>query len=166
MPTNGAICLAGCGRMGQPMLAALLHAGFQAQGFDIRPAASYGDFAGHMCDQANDINPDTRVLISVVRDVPQTDAVLFGAQGFLQRLEQLECLVISSTLSPRYIDALKARIGAVKLVDAPMSGAAIAAKEARLSFMLGGADQDISTLMPMFRAMGKHFHHMAWWGPE
>ncbi len=160
MPANSAICLAGCGRMGQPMLAALLNAGFQAQGFDIRPPASYGSFAKHMSDQVNEISPDTRVLISVVRDVPQTESVLFGEQGFLNRLKHLEYLVISSTLSPRYIDALKSRIGAVRLVDAPMSGAAIAAEQARLSFMLGGEDQDISALMPLLQAMGAHFHHM------
>ena len=41
-----------------------------------------------------------------------------------------------------------------------MSGAAIAAKERRLSFMLGGDSQTLDTLQPLFNAMGKHFHRM------
>lgn len=160
MPIKLKTCVAGCGRMGEPMLAALLAGGVNAQGFDIRVPHSYGDFGKYLTDQPAEVAPDTRVLISVVRDVAQTQSLLFGEQGLLARLPALEYLVISSTLSPRYISGLKTRISAVKLVDAPMSGAAIAAQQARLSFMLGGADADIAALMPLFECMGQHFHQM------
>ncbi len=146
--------------MGEPMLAALLAGGFQAKGFDIRTPESYGKFAEHMADQPADIPTDTGILISVVRDVPQTEDLLFGDQGFIKRLNSLKYLIVSSTVSPRYINDLKTRIGNIQLIDAPMSGAAIAAQEARLSFMLGGPEQDIFTLMPLFKTMGRHFHHM------
>ena len=45
-----------------------------------------------------------------------------------------------------------------------MSGAAIAATEARLSFMLGGATADLDRLQPVFAAMGQHFHRMGAFG--
>lgn len=154
------ISVAGCGRMGQPMLAALIKGGFGAQGFDVRAPETYGAFANHMTNSPINLSPKTEVLISVVRDVAQTEALLFDDQALLNQLKSLKYLIISSTLSPRYIDELKNRVGPITLIDAPMSGAAIAAKEARLSFMLGGEATDIAKLMPMFQSMGQYFHHM------
>lgn len=144
--------------MGEPMLAALRAAGIQATGFDIRSPDSYPAGAGITNDPA-DVPETTTTLISVVRDIPQTEDLLFGTQNLLSHLPNLRHMVISSTLSPRYIHALKPRLP-YTLIDAPMSGAQIAAREARLSFMLGGPEADIAQLMPLFRAMGRHFHHM------
>ena len=151
------IGLAGCGRMGQPMLAALRDAGLPASGFDIRPPESYGDFAAAMTDDPDTFAEGLTCLISVVRDTAQTDQVLFGAQGFVARAKSLETIVISSTLSPAYVRGLRARVpDHIRLVDAPMSGAQIGAIERRLSFMVGGADADVAPLMPLFEAMGKN----------
>ena len=36
------VAVAGCGRMGFGMCRALTEAGFDAKGFDVRPAADYG----------------------------------------------------------------------------------------------------------------------------
>jgi len=69
--------------------------------------------------------------------------------------------VICSTLSPRYFARLAERMpDGLHLIDAPMSGAQVAADEARLSFMLGGADADLDVLEPMFRTMGRKLHRM------
>lgn len=144
------------------MLAALCHAGFDAQGFDIRPATQFPGLP--VTNDAAAFATALKTLITVVRDADQTDTVLFGDQGFA-RAPQLDTIIISSTLSPRYVRALRDRIpGTIALVDAPMSGAAIAAKEARLSFMLGGEKADLDRLQPVFAAMGQHFHRMGAFG--
>lgn len=145
--------------MGEPMLAALCAAGFDATGFDIRDPSHYGTHSYTIANDPSKLPAETEILISVVRDIAQTEALLFTDQALLNRLPALTHVVISSTLSPRYITTLKDRIPCT-LIDAPMSGAAIAAQEARLSFMLGGGDLDIAHLMPLFSAMGAHFHHM------
>lgn len=156
------IGVAGCGRMGAPMLAALRRAGFDARGFDTRPAADFRNLP--VTNDAPAFASDLRTLITVVRDTDQTDAVLFGAQGFAAA-RRLETIIISSTLSPRYVRGLRSRIADhVALIDAPMSGAAIAAEQARLSFMLGGTDADLDRLQPVFAAMGQHFHRMGSFG--
>jgi len=73
----------------------------------------------------------------------------------------MRMLVVCSTLSPRYVLDLAARLPAgIRLVDAPMSGAQVAAEEARLSFMLGGHTADLDALDPLLRAMGTRFHRM------
>jgi 3-hydroxyisobutyrate dehydrogenase-like beta-hydroxyacid dehydrogenase len=145
--------------MGQPMLRALLAAGFDATGFDIRAFDTYDPILGRNAQSPSDIPSDTQVLFSVVRDIPQTESLLFGRENLIHHLPNLKYLVICSTVSPRYITALMPRIPC-KLIDAPMSGAVIAAQQARLSFMLGGSVPDIDALMPLLRAMGAHFHHM------
>ncbi|WP_212524548.1 NAD(P)-binding domain-containing protein [Actibacterium sp. MT2.3-13A] len=153
--------IAGCGRMGAPMLAALRAAGFAARGFDIRPPAGYGPLAPAMTDDPDSFAGGLRHLITVVRDILQTEDVLFGAQGFVTRAPGLETVIVSSTLSPRYLRELRPRLpGHIALIDAPMSGAAIAAQQARLSFMLGGDAADLDRMQPLFDAMGRHFHRM------
>ncbi|MEL6679301.1 MAG: NAD(P)-binding domain-containing protein, partial [Pseudomonadota bacterium] len=106
-----------------------------------------------------------KTLITVVRDQAQTDAVLFEDQAVVARATDLERIVISSTLSPRYARALRDRVPShIALIDAPMSGAQVAAEEARLTFMVGAAEEDLAALRPVFEAMGTRLHHMGGFG--
>ncbi|MFK7944498.1 MAG: NAD(P)-dependent oxidoreductase [Paracoccaceae bacterium] len=155
------IGVAGCGRMGFGMVRAMERAGLDATGFDIRPVHEFGEFANHMAADAASFAADREVIFSVVRDIAQTEALLFGEQAILTKASHLRYLVISSTLSPRYLSDLATRIPAgITLIDAPMSGAQIAADEARLSFMLGGPDDALDTLEPIIRTMGSALHRM------
>ncbi|MDO6520639.1 NAD(P)-binding domain-containing protein [Shimia thalassica] len=157
------IGVAGCGRMGASMLAALRAAGFDAIGYDVRDSSEFDGFGLEMVTK-DVFSQNLRTLITVVRDIPQTEDVLFGAQNFSQA-PQLETVIVSSTLSPRYVRDLRERLPEkITLIDAPMSGAAIAAKEARLSFMLGGDEDALDKHQPLFDAMGAHFHRMGTFG--
>lgn len=158
------IGLAGCGRMGAGMLAALRRAGIDARGFDVRPPADFGTLAPHVTEDPKVFASGLRTLLTVVRDIPQTEDVLFGAQGFAA-LPELQRIIVCSTLSPRYVLALRERIDRrIALIDAPMSGAKVAADEARLSFMLGGSEADLDAIQPLLAAMGRHFHRMGGFG--
>jgi 3-hydroxyisobutyrate dehydrogenase-like beta-hydroxyacid dehydrogenase len=154
------IGLAGCGRMGKPMLAALRNMGMRAKGFDIVDKGS-----DWITTDDTRFRADLRTLITVVRDIDQTEDVLFGAQNFVGTAPKLDRIIISSTLSPRYVRELRARIpNLITLIDAPMSGAQIAAERAELSFMLGGVSSELDDAQMIFAAMGKHFHRMGSFG--
>ncbi len=158
---NDTIGIAGCGRMGLPMARALARAGFDVAGFDIRPAAEFGDFAPAMIADPADFAARSAVVLTVVRDIAETEALLFDQQALLRRPHAIRTLVVCSTVSPRYLHGLRARVpGDIAMIDAPMSGAAVAAEEARLSFMLGGAGADIDRLAPLFAAMGRNIHRL------
>jgi 3-hydroxyisobutyrate dehydrogenase-like beta-hydroxyacid dehydrogenase len=157
--------VAGCGRMGLPMARAMARAGFDVRGFDVRPVAEFGDFVSRMEPDPAAFAAHAEVLFTVVRDMRQTDDLLFDAQALLGRDHAVRLLVVCSTLSPRYVQALAGRLPpGIWLVDAPMSGAQVSAEEARLSFMLafmlGGAAEDLDALDPLLRAMGIRFHRM------
>lgn len=159
------IGVAGCGRMGLPMAQALANAGYAVQGFDVRPPPEFGDFQTRMVMDSTKFASTLEILFTVVRDQRQTDDLLFDDQNLITHAPNLTHIVICSTLSPRYVLGLRDRIPPhIQLIDAPMSGAAIAATEARLSFMLGGDPDAITHIQPLLNAMGEHFHVMGGFG--
>ncbi|WP_420011225.1 NAD(P)-dependent oxidoreductase [Tateyamaria sp.] len=154
------IGLAGCGRMGRPMLAALRDGGTGAIGFDVVDKG-----VGHIVGNVMAFAPRLETLFSVVRDAAETDALLFDKQNLIGTAPNLARIFICSTLSPHYVRDLRARIpDHITLIDAPMSGAQVAAENRALSFMLGGTSADIDDAIPLLALMGQHFHHMGDFG--
>ena len=107
------VAVAGCGRMGFGMCRALTEAGFDAKGFDVRPAADYGGFAEHMLPDANAVKAHAEVLFTVVRDTRQTDDLLFDDQAVLVGETAVKTLVVSSTLSPNALNAIQPMLKAM-----------------------------------------------------
>jgi 3-hydroxyisobutyrate dehydrogenase-like beta-hydroxyacid dehydrogenase len=149
------IGLAGCGTMGLPMAQMLHAAGFDVYGHDVRPMHEFAEFETRMLADASEFAARTDIVISVVRDVAQTQSLCFGAQAIFSSPDAPRTLIVSSTLSPGYLPELRAALPSiVNLMDAPMSGAPHAARAGTLSFMLGGDDDLINWLMPLFECMG------------
>lgn len=149
------IGVAGCGRMGMGMLRNLQKAGFDARGYDVRDLAEVETDAAVFAQ-------DLTTLITVVRDTSETDALLFDDQAMVTHATGLERIIISSTLSPKYVKALRGRIpNHIALIDAPMSGAQIKADAGTLTFMTGGPTDQVTHLL---QAMGDKVHHMGDYG--
>lgn len=147
--------VAGCGRMGMGMLQNLQKAGFDARGFDPRVLPGVETDVAQFADGLT-------TLITVVRDTTETDALLFDNQAIITRADLLKTIIISSTLSPRYVKDLRARIPEhIALIDAPMSGAQVKADAGTLTFMTGGPAEQIA---PLLSAMGDTVHHMGDYG--
>ena len=147
--------------MGLPMARSLLAAGFDVYGFDVRPVREFGDFEGRMIADPAEFAARCPTVISVVRDIPQTLELCFGQQALFTGEAAPRRLVVSSTLSPRFLGELATRLPqGTELVDAPMSGAPVAAREARLTFMVGGEEAVVNSLRPLFDAMGNAIHHL------
>jgi 3-hydroxyisobutyrate dehydrogenase len=141
--------------MGGPMLGNLQKSGFDARGYDPCAAAGVGTDVTAFCDGLD-------TLITVVRDAAETDALLFDDQNVVACAQDLQTIVISSTLSPNYVKSLRARIPAhIPLIDAPMSGAQVRARAGTLTFMVGG---DPAPIMPLLQAMGDAIHPIGAYG--
>ncbi|MEM6757952.1 MAG: NAD(P)-binding domain-containing protein [Pseudomonadota bacterium] len=154
------IGVAGCGRMGAPILEALRDGSDGARGFDVVDKG-VPDITTDAASFAR--NLDT--LFTVVRDADDNDALLFDRQNLVSTAPKLRRIVICSTLSPRYVTALRARVPHhITLIDAPMSGAVIGAENRTLSFMLGGTETDIAALTPLLSLMGTNLFHMGPYG--
>ncbi|WP_417270110.1 NAD(P)-dependent oxidoreductase [Celeribacter sp.] len=152
------IGLAGVGRMGGGMLANLRKNGIDAVGFDIRDPSEFTlPVTNDVAAFANGLT----TLITVVRDAAQTDALLLDTQKLIAAAPDLHTLIISSTVSPRYLLALREKLPAdLNVIDAPMSGAEVGAREGTLAFMIGGTEAQVADNMVLFECMGKLFKHM------
>lgn len=157
MSKSPVVGVAGCGSMGLPMAQALQHAGYEVWGLDVRPASEFGSFQLRMLEDPTEFASRVQVVISVVRDVAQSRELCFDRQALFTRAQYPGTLIVSSTLSPRFMPELRSRLPVdVTLIDAPMSGAPHAARLRKLSFMLGGPDDALDRLTPLFQAMGQH----------
>lgn len=66
------------------------------------------------------------------------------------------------TVSPTAVRAYANELAAegIRLVDAPLSGGVIGAREARLSIMVGGESADVAPLLPLLGELGSTVRHM------
>lgn len=160
-PGTTTVGIAGCGAMGLPMAECLLAAGVDAWGHDVRNIDEFGGFAPRMIADAGDFAARCDIVLSVVRDSRQTENLCFGDQGILRRDKRPDLFVTCSTLSPRAVTDLAARLpDGVDFADAPMSGAPFRAARGTLTFMVGGSQTTVQRLMPLFQAMGDGIHHL------
>jgi 3-hydroxyisobutyrate dehydrogenase-like beta-hydroxyacid dehydrogenase len=82
---------------------------------------------------------------------------VFGTEGDSGQLAAGAIVVDSSTISPsatvRFAERLRAR--GHDYVDAPVTGSKIGAESGQLIFIVGGPEQTLARLQPLFDAMGK-----------
>ena len=85
---------------------------------------------------------------------------LFGEQGIIKGFKGkgLLIIVIMSTISPILIKKLANRIGSksIAIMDAPVSGGPVVAKQGLLTFMVGGTEDVVVYIRPYLQAMGKN----------
>ncbi len=161
MSNTPTIGVAGCGAMGLPMAENLYKAGFGVRGYDVRPITEFGPFQDRMIEDPAAFSTRTDILISVVRDIKQTDDLLFDDQAIMSRDDHPKLVVLSSTLSPRYVVEVEKRLsGIATVIDAPMSGAPYRARKGTLTFMVGGDADNVASLRTAFQVMGDEVHHM------
>lgn len=101
------------------------------------------------------------VVFVCVPDTPDVEAVVGGVDGILSVARKGTIVVDHSTISPaatRKMNELLATKGAT-LLDAPVSGGDVGARNATLAIMVGGNAQAFETVRPMFEKMGKTITH-------
>jgi 3-hydroxyisobutyrate dehydrogenase-like beta-hydroxyacid dehydrogenase len=131
------IGLAGCGNMGLPMLHSILSKNIDAKGYDIERKTSLLDLGKDFVTSKKKFLDDRNIIISVVRDASDTVELCQGHNGLFEQ-QSRKVLIIASTLSPKFLLDLKRKAPKnITVIDAPMSGATIAANEAKLTFMVG-----------------------------
>ena len=93
------------------------------------------------------------LFVMVVNDA-QVEAVLFGEHGAAAALAPGATVVLSSTVPAGFVRDLAARLAsaAVHLLDAPVSGGAVAAEKGELTFMASGAPAAFAAADPALAA--------------
>lgn len=158
------IGIAGCGTMGLPMLEVLLKNKVKAIGYDVRPQEDFLSLKENFVSSKKVFFENTDVIFSLVRDINQTLELCEGTDG-LFNLNSSKTLIICSTLSPAFLnDFIKKAPENIEVIEAPMSGAPIRAKEASLTFMVGSTKNQFETISPILNILGKTIHHIGKFG--
>lgn len=102
------------------------------------------------------------VVWMCVSDTDAVEQVLFGENGVEQVLTSGMIVADSSTISPAHTRKIAERVRAkgAAYVDAPVTGSKVGAAEGKLVFIVGGDEQVIQKLDPLFAVMGKAIVHM------
>lgn len=133
----------GLGAMGAGMARALRRAGFAVHVHDLRAEAVQAVVAegGVACASPAELGARCEVVVSVVVNAQQTEAVLFGADGCAATLRAGSVFVMCSTVSPRWSEALAERLAERGLLylDAPISGGAARAERGEITMMTAGS---------------------------
>ncbi|MDP3617917.1 MAG: NAD(P)-dependent oxidoreductase, partial [Rhodoferax sp.] len=133
----------GLGAMGQGMAASLRRCGFTVHVCDVRPQAAQAFAAegGVACATPAELAAQCEVLVSVVVNAAQTEAVLFGAGGAAAALKPGSLFIMCSTVDPNWSVALEARLAqqGVLYLDAPISGGAAKAASGQMTMMTAGS---------------------------
>lgn len=152
----------GLGLMGKPMARNLLKAGFDVTVFNrSHPAIDELAAAGaKAADTPRGVGASSDVVITMLPDAPDVEAVVLGADGVMAGAEAAgrHVLVIDmSTISPHATRDIAAKIEARggRMLDAPVSGGDVGAQAGTLSIMVGGAPEDFERARAVFEAMGK-----------
>ena len=149
----------GLGIMGTPMSGHLIKAGHQVICYDIVPAAiervvAQGAVAGK---SGRDVAARSEVVITMVPDSPDVEKAYLGPEGILEGARPGTLLIDMSTISPVTAKkvAQEAAARGCPMLDAPVSGGEVGAKEARLSIMVGGDPEVYQQAVPILELMGK-----------
>jgi 3-hydroxyisobutyrate dehydrogenase len=157
---SAAIGFIGLGIMGRPMAGHLQEAGHRL--FVHSRTRSKGDdlVAGGAtwCDKPADAARECDIIFTIVTDTPDVKQVLFGRGGLSDALREGAIVVDMSTISPsatRGFAEQLAESGAA-LLDAPVTGGDVGARNGTLTIMVGGDAKAFAHVHPLLLQMGKN----------
>jgi 3-hydroxyisobutyrate dehydrogenase-like beta-hydroxyacid dehydrogenase len=161
---TGEIGFVGTGNMGGPIARRLLAAGHAVIACDARTEALRGVLAAGASPAGSPREVASRcgVVFTSLPGPREIEAVVTGEQGILAGASRGAIHVDLSTTSlasVKRLHALEAAAG-VSLVDAPVSGGAVAAEQGTLSVMASGDRDAFLRVEPLLGAFAKSVFHL------
>jgi len=153
----------GLGNMGEPMATNLVKAGFDVIGFDlIEEAKKKAERNGiQIAKDAVSASENVDALISMLPASEHVESLYLGEDGLLSKLDKAVLIIDCSTIAPD--SAIKVANQAkdldLSMVDAPVSGGVVGAQESTLTFIVGGAENNVERARPLLEKMGSNIFH-------
>jgi 3-hydroxyisobutyrate dehydrogenase len=154
----------GLGIMGSRQAANLAKAGYELTVFNRtreRAEAWAAEHGGHVAGSPREVAERSDIVITMVVDGPQVEAMLLGEDGALEGAREKTLFVDMSTIAPATARRLAAAIAerGHAFVDAPVTGSSPKAEAGTLTIMCGGAEADVARARPLFEVMGEKLVH-------
>ena len=154
----------GLGTMGGAMAANVARAGFPVTAWNRTPGRgdALGELGVSIVASPAAVARASDILVSIVSDTPDVEAVLFGPDGVEAGATDGLLVVDMSSISPSATRGFAERLRAkgVRYLDAPVSGGSEGAKKGTLSIFVGGDASDLEGARPVLETMGTTITHM------
>jgi L-threonate 2-dehydrogenase len=149
--------LIGLGAMGNGMAQSLRRAGHIPSVFDVRAdlAKAFAGDGGTACATLAELGKTSDVVVSVVVNAAQTEAVLFGVDSCAAAMKRGSVFVMCSTVDPNWSIALEERLEKLGIlyIDAPISGGAAKAASGQMTMMTAGKPEAYAKAEVFLNAM-------------
>jgi 3-hydroxyisobutyrate dehydrogenase-like beta-hydroxyacid dehydrogenase len=151
--------------MGSRQAANLARAGYDMTVYNRtreRAEAWASEHGGHVADSPREVGERSDIVVTMVVDGPQVEALLLGEDGAAAGAAPGTLFIDMSTIGPasarRIADTLTEQ--GHRFVDAPVTGSSPKAQDGTLTIMAGAGDEDMARAMPLFEAMGEIIVHV------
>jgi 3-hydroxyisobutyrate dehydrogenase len=161
------IAFIGLGIMGAPMAQRLIAAGFEVavhtRGFVTTPARKqvFEAAGARTTDVPAQAASGANIIISMVTDSPDVEAVLLGESGAVSGARPGTLFIDMSTIDPAAARSIAGKLHArgMRFLDAPVTGGDVGAKAGTLSILVGGEGADLDEARQVFDVLGKRITH-------
>ena len=155
--TQPRVGVIGIGNMGLGIALRLREQGLAVTVRDVDATRDALARAGGCCVAASpaELAAGCDLVFVVVVDASQARDVLFGGDGATAALRPGCGVVLCPTIAPGDVEALAADLlrHGIDVIDAPMSGGPVRAREGRMSLMVAGADAVVDRWLPLLQRM-------------
>jgi 3-hydroxyisobutyrate dehydrogenase len=154
----------GLGAMGLGVARSLLRAGFRTHACDVRHEvlAAFAAEGGIACATPAELGAACEVVLTLVVNAEQTEAVLLGEHGAAGAMRAGSVVIASSTVAPEFAESLAARLAAmgIGMIDAPVSGGAAKAASGQMTVMGAGAAEHFAKVEDVFKAIAQKVYRL------
>lgn len=162
--STATVTVIGLGIMGLPMAKNLVAAGYDVVGFNRSQDKidQLVEAGGKGASSVAESVKDADVVITMVPDSPDVEAVVTGEDGVFANAQQGTIWIDASSIRPDVAVRLAEQAAAQGLrpLDAPVSGGEQGAVDAVLSIMVGGEEADFEAARPVLEAVGRTIVHV------
>ena len=158
------IAFIGVGNMGNPMAENLIKSGKKVRVFDVSKEVieKAKEKKFDIADSIDDLLKDSvSTVITMLPAGKHSKEVYLGKDGIINKVSK-DCLLIDcSTIDIKTSVEIgtKAKEKKIKMIDAPVSGGVMGAKNATLTFLVGGSKDAFDLAKPLLEIMGKNIFH-------
>jgi 2-hydroxy-3-oxopropionate reductase len=154
----------GLGLMGKSIARNILKAGFPVVVHN-RSRGAVDELAAEGAVPAfspQEVARQVDVVFTNLPDSPDVEHVVLGPGGIIEGAHPGLIYVDNSTIKPLTARLVAERLAEkdVQALDAPVSGGDIGARNATLTIMVGGPEEALARVRPIFEAMGKTITHI------
>jgi L-threonate 2-dehydrogenase len=158
------VAVIGLGSMGFGMATSLRRSGFEVTGCDAaaEAAARFVREGGKSAGTPAEAAKSADIVVSVVVNAAQTEAILFGPNGVAETLAKDAVFVSCATMAPEIARMLAKQLEATgrHYLDAPISGGAQRAAQGELTILASGSAGAFAKARPALDAMAAKLYEL------